>query len=74
MVLYDDGRGVSAFKGSRMKDDCKWLNDVECPYATGYQECDDCDKYEKDDRSYPLDDSGQADYLRDMAKDMGNST
>ena len=40
-----------------MKTDCKWFNDVECPYATGYQECDGCDKYEKDERKHPLDDS-----------------
>ena len=31
-----------------IKKDCKWFNDVECPYATGYQECDECDKYEPD--------------------------
>jgi hypothetical protein len=29
-----------------MRADCKWLNDAECPYAMGYEECDDCDKYE----------------------------
>lgn len=54
-----------------MKNDCRWVNDVECPYASGHDNCDDCDKYEKDDRPHPLDDSGQADYLRDMRKDMG---
>lgn len=29
-----------------MKPDCKWLNDVECPYAMGYEECEECSKYE----------------------------
>lgn len=29
-----------------MKEDCRWLNDVECPFASGYQKCDDCEKYE----------------------------
>ena len=37
-----------------MKTDCKWFNDVECPYADGYQECEGCDKYEIDDRPHPL--------------------
>ncbi|MEE8185616.1 MAG: hypothetical protein V3T96_04365 [Thermodesulfobacteriota bacterium] len=54
-----------------MKLDCKWLNDIECPYATGYQHCEECDKYEEDDRPHPLDDSEQSDYLRDMEKEMG---
>ena len=39
-----------------IKADCRWLNDVECPYASGYQECDGCDKYEKED-NHPLDNS-----------------
>lgn len=33
-----------------MKPDCTWFNDVECPYATGYQECDGCDKYETEEK------------------------
>ena len=28
------------------REDCKWLNDVECPYASGYEECEDCGEYE----------------------------
>ncbi len=55
-----------------MKTDCLWLNDVECPYASGHENCDECDKYEIDERPHPLDDSGQADYLRDMEKDNEN--
>ena len=51
--------------------DCKWLNDVECPYAPGHQDCDNCDKYEEDTRKHPLDDSGQADYLRDRMIEEG---
>lgn len=54
-----------------MKDNCRWLNDVECPYAPSYEECDTCDKYKIDDRPHPLDDSDQADYLRDMEIEMG---
>lgn len=48
---------------------CLWMNDVECPYASGYEDCTGCDKYEEDTRPHPLDDSGQPDYLRDMEKD-----
>ena len=53
------------------RDDCLWLNDVECPYASGFESCPDCSKYEKDDRKHPLDDSGQADYLRDRMIEGG---
>ena len=55
-----------------MKNDCLWLDDVECPFATGYQVCDGCDKYQEDTRQHPLDDSGQADDLRDMEIEMGD--
>jgi hypothetical protein len=51
------------------KEDCRWLNDVECPYATGYQECDDCDTYEKDEMGHPLDDGDRGDYLYEQMKD-----
>lgn len=51
-----------------MKDDCKFLNDVECPYAPGYEDCDNCDKYERDELKHPLDDSGQAEWTY---KNMG---
>lgn len=47
-----------------------WREDVECPEASGHEKCEGCDKYEVDDRPHPLDDSGQADYLKDMKKDM----
>ena len=40
-----------------MKLDCLWLDDVECPYAPGYEDCDNCDKYQEDDRKHPIDDS-----------------
>ena len=40
-----------------MKQNCQWLNDVECSYAPGYEICEGCDKYKKDDRKHPLDDS-----------------
>lgn len=53
-----------------MKLDCLFLNDVECPYAMGHEICEGCDKYQKDDRPHPLDDSEQADYLRDMEIEM----
>jgi len=52
-----------------MKDDCLYLNDVECPYASGHEICEGCDTYEKDTRRHPLDDSHQADYLRDMEQE-----
>ena len=29
-----------------IKEDCKFLNDVECPYAMNYEECEDCSTYE----------------------------
>lgn len=29
-----------------IKDGCKFLNDVECPYASGHENCDDCKTYE----------------------------
>jgi len=54
-----------------LKPDCRWLNDIECPYETGYEECDNCDKYDKDERKHPLDDSEQADYLRDRMIEGG---
>ena len=54
-----------------MKTDCKYWADVECTYHKELHCNDDCDKYEKDERKHPLDDSDQADYLRDMKKDMG---
>ena len=56
-----------------MKPDCLWLNDIECPYATGYQDCDNCDKYIRDERKHPLDDSDQADYLRDIMKENSHA-
>ena len=54
-----------------MKLNCRWLNDVECPYATGYENCSDCSKYEKDDRPHPLDDSDRGCTEYHMRKDMG---
>ena len=52
-----------------MKTDCKWFNDIECPYASGFESCSDCAKYEKDTRKHPLEEHDQADYLRDMERD-----
>ena len=53
-----------------MKDDCKWLNDVECPYASGYEKCEGCDKYEIDDRPHPLDDSDRGCEKDHMIREM----
>jgi len=52
-----------------MESDCKWINDVECPYARGHQDCNECDKYEEDTRKHPLDDSDKGDYLYEQEKD-----
>lgn len=54
-----------------MKGDCRWLNDIECPYATGYQECEECDKYEEDNRPHPLDDSDTGCAKLHFMQDMG---
>ena len=51
--------------------DCLWLNDVECPYASGHEDCDNCDKYEKDDRKHPLDDSDKGCAELHFKQDMG---
>ena len=29
-----------------IREDCKWLNDVECPYAMGHERCFGCSSYE----------------------------
>jgi hypothetical protein len=55
-----------------MQTDCRWIYDIECPYASGHQECEGCDKYEKDTRKHPLEeeeDRGCAEYH--LKKDMG---
>lgn len=54
-----------------MKPDCRWMNDVECPYASSYEKCDNCDKYEKDDRKHPLDDRDRGCQEYHIKKDMG---
>ena len=54
-----------------MKPDCLWLNDVECHYAAGHEDCDNCDKYEKDDRKHPLDDSDRGCAELHFKQDMG---
>ena len=53
-----------------MKTDCRWLNDVECPYASGYEKCDNCDKYEKG-LPHPLDDSDRGCDKFHFKQDMG---
>jgi hypothetical protein len=53
-----------------IKDDCLFKYDVECPYAAGYWKCDDCDKYQKDTRKHPLDDSDRGCAEYHFGKDM----
>ena len=54
-----------------MKQNCQWLNDVECSYAPGYEICEGCDKYKKDDRKHPLDDSDRGCDELHFKQDMG---
>jgi len=57
-----------------MKSDCRWLNDVECPYVWGCEECDVCSQYESDihfsDCRCPDCEADRGDYLYHMRKDM----
>ena len=56
-----------------MKTDCKWWDDVECPYATGYQSCDDCSSYEPYIHAIsckcPDCEADRGEYLRDQQRD-----
>ena len=54
---------------SDIREDCLFLNDVECPYAQGHEICEGCDTYEEDTSPHPLDEDGRADYLLGMKKD-----
>ncbi len=54
---------------SDIKDNCLFLDDVECPYAQGHEICEGCDQYEEDTRKHPLDDGDRGDYLYEQWKD-----
>ena len=56
---------------------CRWENDVECPYASGFEICKDIEDeeieeiecYEEDTRPHPLDNGDRGDYLYEQWKD-----
>ena len=52
-----------------IEENCRWYNDVECPFASGYEDCPNCEDYEEDTRKHPLDDGDRGDYLYEQWKD-----